>query len=84
MSTALTARERMLGRLRAAAHGHLRAAFQRRDIAPGLGQHARGGRDMRFLPVMGGAGQRDFGRRQRVLVCRPGLDQGQRLQRLDG
>ena len=62
----------------------MRAAGERRDVEPGLGEHRRRGLDMRRRAGMRGAGERDLGLAELQRVGGAALDQRQRLQRLDG
>ena len=62
----------------------MRAAGERSDIEPCLGEHRRRRLDMRRRAGMRRAGERDLGLAEPQRVSRAALDQRQRLQRLDG
>src|SRR3546814_5967661 len=54
--------------------GPVRAAFERRDLTPGAGQHVRGKRRMLVLAGMGRAGQRQFPVAEAIGLGLPALD----------
>ncbi len=72
------------GVCRGGARGPVRAAFECRFSQPRLRQHARGGLDVARLAAMRGAGEGQFGVAEAVAIGGAALDEGQRLQRLDG
>src|SRR5262249_34877512 len=78
--SAAAARERLRRRLMNRPMG---PAFQGARVESGPRQHAGGSRDMTGLATVRGAGERELLRGKAVAVDGPGLDQHQRLQRLD-
>ena len=61
----------------------MRAAFERRGVEPGLGQHAGGGAHVLGLAVVRGAGERQLLGAEPEPVGGAAFHQRQRLQQLD-